>query len=65
MNIKKTAIAVLCAVLLFVSGAVPDAFADWYDDISSGTYVEIEGKNFVADTFYGVKALYNEGGPTQ
>lgn len=64
MNIKKTAIAVLCAVLLFVSGAVPDAFADWYDDISSGTYVEIEGKNFVADTFYGVKALYNEGGPT-
>ncbi len=64
MNIKKTAVAVLCAVLLFVSGAVPDAFADWYDDISSGTYVEIEGKNFVADTFYGVKALYNEGGPT-
>ena len=64
MNIKKTAIAVLCAVLLFVSGAVPNAFADWYDDISSGTYVEIEGKNFVADTFHGVKALYNEGGPT-
>ncbi|MBR3781317.1 MAG: hypothetical protein IKK63_08980 [Clostridia bacterium] len=64
MNIKKTAIAVLCAVLLFVSGAVPDAFADWYDDISSGTYVEIKGKNFVADTFHGVKALYNEGGPT-
>lgn len=64
MNIKKTAIAVLCAVLLFVSGTVTDAFADWYDDISSGTYVEIEGKNFVADTFYGVKALYNEGGPT-
>ena len=64
MKIKKTAIAVLCAVLLFVSGAVPDAFADWYDDISSGTYVEIKGKNFVADTFYGVKALYNKGGPT-
>lgn len=64
MNIKKTAIAVLCAVLLFVSGIVPNAFADWYDDISSGTYVEIEGKSFVADTFYGVKALYNENGPT-
>lgn len=64
MNIKKTAIAVLCAVLLFVSGAVPNAFADWYDDISSGTYVEIKGKNFVADTFYGVDALYNENGPT-
>ena len=64
MNIKKTAIAVLCAVLLFVSGTVTDAFANWYDDISSGTYLEIEGKNFVADTFYGVEALYNEGGPT-
>ncbi|MBQ8763171.1 MAG: hypothetical protein IJZ07_03625 [Clostridia bacterium] len=64
MNIKKTAIAVLCAVLLFVSGIVPNAFADWYDDISSGTYVEIKGKNFVADTFYGVDALYNENGPT-
>ena len=64
MNIKKTAIAVLCAVLLFVSGAVPDAFADWYDDIYGRNYVEIRGKNFVADTFYGVDALYNEGGPT-
>ena len=64
MNIKKTALAVLCAVLLFVSGIVPNAFANWYDDISGGTYVEIKGKNFVADTFYGVNALYNEGGPT-
>lgn len=64
MNIKKTAIAVLCAVLLFVSGIVPNAFADWYDDIDSGTYVKIKGKNFAADTFHGVKALYNEGGPT-
>ena len=64
MKIKRTAIAVLCAVLLFVSGIVPNAFADWYDDISSGTYVEIKGENFVADTFYGVKALYNEDGPT-
>ncbi len=64
MKIKKTATAVLCAVLLFVSGIVPNAFANWYDDISSGTYVEIKGKNFVADTFYGVKALYNENGPT-
>lgn len=64
MKIKRTAIAVLCAVLLFVSGIVPNAFANWYDDISSGTYVDIKGKNFVADTFYGVNALYNEGGPT-
>ncbi len=64
MNIKKTAVSLLCFVLLFVSGIIPDAFANWYDDIYGGTYVEIRGKNFVADTFHGVKALYNEGGPT-
>ncbi len=64
MNIKKTAVSLLCIVLLFVSGTVPDAFADWYDDIYGGNYVEIRGENFVADTFYGVKALYNEKGPT-
>ncbi len=62
MNIKKAALAMLCAVLLFVSGIVPNAFADWYDDISSGRYIEIQGKNFVADTFYGVNAYYNEDG---
>lgn len=52
----------LSAVLLFVSGIVPDAFADWYDDISSGPYVEIKGNNCIVDTFYGVDALYNETG---
>lgn len=64
MNIKKTAVSLLCIILLFVSGIIPDASANWYDDIYGGTYVEIRGKNFVADTFHGVKALYNEGGPT-
>ena len=54
----------LSAVLLFVSGIVPNAFADWYDDISSGPYVEIKGNNCVVDTFYGVDALYNESGST-
>lgn len=62
MNFKKAALAMLCAVLLFVSGIVPSASADWYDDIVSGRYVDIKGKNFVADTFYGINALYNEDG---
>ncbi len=62
MNIKKAALSLLCAVLLFVVGIVPSASADWYDDIVSGRYVDIKGKNFVADTFYGVNALYNEDG---
>ncbi len=62
MNFKKTAVVLLCAVILIVSGAVPKAFADWYDDIQSGSWVEIKGQNFVADTFMGVKAYYNETG---
>ena len=62
MNFKKAALAMLCAVLLFAGGIVPSASADWYDDIVSGRYVDIKGKNFVADTFYGVNALYNEDG---
>ncbi len=62
MNLKRTAVALLCAVILIVSGAVPKAFANWYDDIQSGSWVEIKGQNFVADTFMGVKAYYNETG---
>lgn len=62
MNLKRTAVALLCAVLMIVSGAVPKAFADWYDDIESGYSVKIVGQNFVADTFCGVNAYYNETG---
>lgn len=62
MNLKRTAVALLCAVILLVSGAVPKAFADWYDDIESGSWVEITGQNFVADTFMGVNAYYNASG---
>lgn len=62
MNLKRTAVALLCIVVFFVSGAVPKAYANWYDDIKSGSWVEIKGQNFVADTFMGVKAFYNESG---
>lgn len=62
MNLKRTAVALLCAVILIVSGAVPKAFANWYDDIQSGSWVEIKGQNFVADTFMGVNAYYNNSG---
>lgn len=62
MNLKRTALALLCAVLMIFSGAMPKAFADWYDDIESGYSVKIVGQNFVADTFCGVNAYYNETG---
>ena len=60
MNFKKMAIVTLCVVLLFVSGIVPDAFANWYDDISGGRDVEIKGNNYAVDYFCGVPALYNK-----
>ncbi|MBQ2903310.1 MAG: CHAP domain-containing protein [Clostridia bacterium] len=62
MNLKRKAVILLCTLLIIVSGAVPKAFADWYDDIESGYSVEIVGQNFVASTFWGVKAYYNETG---
>ena len=62
MNLKRKAVIMLCTLLIIVSGAVPKAFADWYDDIESGYSVEIVGQNFVASTFWGVKAYYNETG---
>lgn len=62
MNLKTKAVTPLCALILVVGGAVPTAFADWYDDIESGYSVKIVGQNFVASTFCGVKAYYNETG---
>ena len=61
MSLKETAIKLTCVVLMLVCFVLPVS-ADWYSDIkSNSTWVEIEGENFVADTFMGVKALYNEG----
>ena len=60
MSLKETAIKLTCVVLMLVCFALPVS-ADWYSDIKpNSTWVEIEGENFVADTFMGVKALYNE-----
>lgn len=60
MNLKRTAFALLVTVLIIIVGTVPKASADWYDDIQSGYSVKIVGQNFVADTFCGVNAYYNE-----
>ncbi len=53
-------VSLILAVTALIMTAPVSAFADWYDEVSGGTYVEIEGSNFVADTFCGVDALYNE-----
>lgn len=57
---KKTVTVVAC-VLLIATNFVTGVFADWYDDVKSGcAWVEIEGDEFVVDTFCGVEARYNE-----
>lgn len=60
MSLKETVIKLTC-VLALLGCFVQTVAADWYDDLKpNGTWVEIEGENFVAETFLGVKALYNE-----
>ena len=60
MSLKETVIKLTCVVAMFACFAQP-ASADWYSDIKPNSeWVKIEGENFVADTFMGVKALYNE-----
>ena len=46
--------------MVLVSVLTVNGNADWYDDVSGGKYVTIEGDAFVADTFCGVDALYSE-----
>lgn len=60
MRFRKL-VSVLFCIIIAVSGLVTTAYADWYDDVKSGcTWVEIEGDEFVVDTFCGVEARYNE-----
>ncbi len=60
MSLKETVIKLTC-ILAMLCCFVQTAAADWYDDIKpNGTWVDIEGNDFVAETFYGVPALYNE-----
>lgn len=53
-------ISVVAAAMLLAAAISVSSFANWYDDVGGGTYKEIKGKGFVADTFCGVDALYNE-----
>lgn len=60
MSLKETVIKLTCVVTMLVCFC-QTASADWYDDIKpNSTWLPIEGDNFVADTFMGVPALYNE-----
>lgn len=53
-------ISAVAAALLLAAAISVSSFANWYDDVGGGTYKEIKGNGFVADTFCGVDALYNE-----
>lgn len=60
MKNKIKYISAVAAALLLAAAISVSSFANWYDDVGGGTYKEIKGKGFVADTFCGVDALYNE-----
>ncbi len=49
------ALAVVFSLALFPS----IAFADWYDDVSGGSYSPIIGEPYVAETFCSVEARYS------
>ncbi len=60
MSLKETVIKFMC-IMALICCFVQSASADWYDDLKpNGTWAEIKGNNFVAETFYGVPAYYNE-----
>lgn len=60
MSLKETVTRLMC-VAVMLACFFQTASADWYDDIKpNSTWLPIEGENFVADTFMGVPALYNE-----
>lgn len=60
MNFKEAVIRLVCVAVMLCC-FVQAASADWYDDLKpNGTWIPIEGNNFVADTFMGVPAYYNE-----
>ena len=61
MSLKETVVKLTCVLAIF-GCFMQTASADWYDDLKPNTsWVEIEGNNFVAGTFYGVPSYYNEG----
>lgn len=58
----KNNVAIIILVTLMLTSGIISAFGGWYEDVSGGKYVPIEGENFEADSFCGVPALYNENG---
>lgn len=58
MKTKRIISVIFIVIVSVLSFALP-AGASWYDDVSGGTYKTISGNPFVADTFYGVDALYS------
>lgn len=59
---KKTnnMIRIVSAIMILLSVFAVGAEADWYDEVSGGSYAPIEGDSYIADTFCGVEAFYSE-----
>lgn len=60
MKFKDAILKIACVAVLLCCFA-QTALANWYDDVKpNSTWIPIEGEKFVADTFMGVPAYYNE-----
>ena len=59
MRIFRRITAAVLALLTVFSVCSATVFADWYDEVSGGSYSAIIGEPYVAETFCGVEARYS------
>lgn len=59
MKLFRKIIALTAAALTLFSVCSAYASADWYDEVSGGSYSPIKGEPYVAETFCGVEARYS------
>ena len=59
MKTTRKIIALIAAALTLFSVCSAAASADWYDEVSGGSYSAIVGEPYVAETFCGVEARYS------
>ncbi len=59
MKLLTKCMCVALAVLFCLPCFAALVFADWYDEVSGGSYAPIIGEPYVAETFCGVEARYS------
>lgn len=62
MKTIKYTISVFASLFIICGCVTLSASANWYDEVSGGTYQKIVGDPFVSETFCGVEARYRDTG---